>query len=144
MDITVKYAEQHPDSVGACLAPTWALVGGWKHYYYAEKVARAKECGAAGTPEHLKLVQRLAQWSQYQPLTQAMYTDMYVRLLRYRFAANRAPFLELASRESVTLVCYCAGVHAGEFCHRGLAVEVLYNVATKTLGRTALVGGETV
>jgi len=73
LDITVKSAT----GIGRLLAPTWAMVGGVKH------------------------------WKQYNALTPEEYTALYYELLRSRFSADRQPFLDLVHRERLVLLCFC-------------------------------------
>ena len=74
LDITVKSATGN----GVVLAPTWAMVGGVKH------------------------------WQGCEPLTQEQYTDRFYELLRARFRANHQPFFELIQRDRLVLVCFCS------------------------------------
>src|SRR5689334_22631459 len=73
LDITVKSAT----GSGIALAPTWAMVGGVKH------------------------------WQGYELLTQQQYADRYYELLRTRYRTNCQQFLELIRRERLVLLCYC-------------------------------------
>lgn len=73
LDITVKSAK----GIGELLAPTWALVGGYKH------------------------------WHGYTALTDQQYTALYLDLLRRRYRANEQAFIELIQRPQLVLVCYC-------------------------------------
>jgi len=73
LDITVKSAK----GLGKILAPTWALVGGYK-------------C-----------------WQDYAPLTDQQYTTLYLDLLRARYRVNAQAFIEIIQREHVVLLCYC-------------------------------------
>src|SRR5258708_38983906 len=73
LDITVKSAT----GIGRLLAPTWAMVGGVKH------------------------------WNRYKTLTSEEYTALYYELLRNRFRADRQPFLDLVQREYLVLLCFC-------------------------------------
>jgi len=100
IDITVK-----GDKVGACLAPTWELVGGHK--------------AAAG---HEKFV------GKYPPLTDEEYTEAYKELLRERYRKDKQPFLDLLSRERLVLKCYCNS-NPDTFCHRHIAKDVLRRIA---------------
>lgn len=77
LDITVKSASD----AGRILAPTWALVGGHKH------------------------------WAGYAPLTDDQYTALYLDILRGRYRENEQAFIELICRAETVLLCYCpAGV----------------------------------
>src|SRR5215475_2584125 len=73
LDSRVKSAE----GIGKILAPTWALVGGHKH------------------------------WQGKTPLTDEQYTDQYLDLLRTRYRANEQAFIDIIQREHVVLLCYC-------------------------------------
>lgn len=73
LDITVKSAT----GIGELLAPTWALVGGYKH------------------------------WQGYSPLNEAQYTEHYLELLRTRYRSNEQAFLAIAQRPQLVLLCYC-------------------------------------
>jgi hypothetical protein len=73
LDITVKSAT----GVGRLLAPTWAMVGGVKH------------------------------WKHDKALTSEAYTTLYYDLLRSRFRADRQPFLDLVQRGRLVLLCFC-------------------------------------
>ncbi len=101
---------QSGEGLGCLLAPTWALVGGHKHFEALENQDSAA----------------IAKWARYTPLSEADYTDGYLKLLRTRYAADKEPFLDLLNRERVTLTCYCG---AGDFCHRHIAVKVLEKIA---------------
>ncbi len=101
---------QSGEGLGSILAPTWALVGGYKHFE-----AQQNQDHAA-----------LAKWARYTPLSEAEYTDGYLKLLRARYATDKQPFLDLLNRDRVTLTCYCG---AGDFCHRHIAVQVLEKIA---------------
>src|SRR5258706_10083831 len=72
-DITVKSAT----GIGKLLTPTWAMVGGVKH------------------------------WKQYKALTPEDYTALYYDLLRSRFREDRQPFLDLIQRDQLVLLCFC-------------------------------------
>ena len=100
LDITVKSAT----GPGQVLAPTWALVGGYKN------------------------------WQGYVPLTEQQYTETYLDLLRVRYRANEQAFIEIIQREHVVLLCYCrAGVFCHRYlalevlekiaCAKGLPVQ---------------------
>ncbi len=54
------------------------------------------------------------------------YRERYMTLLRSRYKADPAPFLQILNRKRVVLKCYCP---AGEFCHRRIAVEILTKIA---------------
>ncbi len=73
LDITVKNAK----GIGETLAPTWALVGGHKH------------------------------WQGYTALTDQQYTEIYLDLLSSRYRANEQAFVELIQRPQLILLCYC-------------------------------------
>lgn len=73
LDITVKSAK----GIGEILAPTWTLVGGYKH------------------------------WHGYAVLTDQQYTELYLDLLRSRYRANEQAFIELIQRPQLILLCYC-------------------------------------
>ncbi|MCC7447111.1 MAG: hypothetical protein IT324_06830 [Anaerolineae bacterium] len=67
--------------LGQLLAPTWNLVGGYKH------------------------------WHGYTPLTDQQYTTLYLDLLRTRYRANEQAFIDLIQCPTLVLLCYCqAGV----------------------------------
>ena len=93
LDVTMKSGA----GIGVLLAPIKAMVYGYK----------------AGTGD-----QRFA--GQYQPLSEAEYTEQYLALLRQRFSANREAFHQLVQRESITLQCYCG---RDTFCHRRILAE---------------------
>lgn len=113
IDITVKTGTK---GVGACLAPTWELVGGHKHF-------RAKNEGwplVAGDGK--------PQWfCQHVPLSNEQYTEKYLTLLRERWKADASPFIELLKCDKLVLGCYC---DPDEFCHRKLAADVLIKLAS--------------
>ncbi len=73
LDITVKSAK----GLGKMLAPTWAMVGGIKH------------------------------WQGFEILTPEAYIRRYYALLRARYQADERPFVELLSQEHLVLLCYC-------------------------------------
>jgi hypothetical protein len=73
LDITVKSAK----GIGEILAPTWALVGGYKH------------------------------WQGYTALTNEQYTNLYLDLLRSRYRTNEQAFIQLIQRPQLVLLCYC-------------------------------------
>ncbi len=101
LDTTVKSGA----GLGKLLAPTWELVGGVKRHETQGRDPR---------------------WLKYTPLTHEQYTDDYYALLRERYKADAAPFIELVQRERLVICCYCA---AGAFCHRHLAVDILSKIA---------------
>src|SRR5262249_29208133 len=72
LHITVKSA----NGIGTLLAPTWALVGGHKH------------------------------WHGYSALTDAQYIEKYLDLLRSRYRANEQAFIELIQHPQLVLLCY--------------------------------------
>src|SRR5260221_1877531 len=94
--------------LGKVLAPTWELVGGVKG------------------------------WKGYTQLSPEQYTERYYELLRARFRANSAAFLEILEREEIALACYC---RQGVFCHRHLAVDILEKIA-QSRGLPFVRGGE--
>jgi len=100
-DTTVKSGS----GLGKLLAPTWELVGSVKRHETQGRDAR---------------------WLKYAPLTHEQYTDGYYALLRERYKADAASFMELVQRERLVICCYCA---AGTFCHRHLAVDILSKIA---------------
>jgi len=140
LDITVKYAEEHPEYLGACLAPTWEMVGGIKHWFYRNEEERLTWANLTDTAEYSKVLERLNKWKSNRPITAQEYTDQYLTLLRFRYARNPKPFIEIASMESVTMVCYCAGGML-QYCHRALAIEPVSKVA-EHLHRIPVILGE--
>ena len=113
LDTTVKSG----GGLGKLLAPTWVLVGGVKRHETQDRDAR---------------------WLKYRPLTHEQYTDGYYGLLRERYKAASAPFMELVQRERLVICCYCA---ASAFCHRHLAVDILSKIAAYH-GLPIMCGGE--
>ena len=140
LDITVKYAEEHPEYVGACLAPTWEMVGGLKHWFYKCELERLTWANNKDSAEGFKVYQRLLKWQSNPQVTPQQYIDQYLTLLRFRYACNPKPFIEIASMESVTMVCYCAGGML-QYCHRALAIEPISKVA-EHLHRIPVILGE--
>lgn len=141
IDITVAYAEKNPEYVGSCLAPTWNMVGGIKHWIYANEVQELRWENLTGTEEYKLAFERLTRWSKVPQLSELGYAEEYRKLMRSRFHSMRNKFEQIASMDQVTMVCYCAGVHTGKFCHRTLAIEYVHAVA-KAIGRTPIVVGE--
>jgi hypothetical protein len=140
LDITVKYAEEHPDYLGACLAPTWDMVGGIKHWFYAAEVQQLVWANRKDSKEYREAFERLLKWQSNPLITPTQYAEQYLTLLRFRYARNPQPFIAIASLESVTMVCYCAG-KMQQHCHRALAIEPISKVAQR-MGRTPIILGE--
>lgn len=140
LDITVKYAAEHPDYLGACLAPTWDMVGGIKHWFYAAEVDRMVWADNRDAAEYKQAVQRRDKWKSNQPITPTQYAERYLDLLRQRYLRNPQLFIAIASLESVTMVCYCTGAMQ-QYCHRALAIEPISKVVER-LGRTPVILGE--
>jgi len=127
LDITVKSG----DGPGKCLAPTWDLVAGFKLFEAQQSRAQAQDVNNA--KQLAEANSEIERWGKnkltgepLQPLDENTYTERYLDLLRKRYQADKQPFLDILTRESATLTCYCA---PGVFCHRHLAVEVLDKVA---------------
>lgn len=113
LDTTVKSGV----GLGKLLAPTWELVGGVKRHETQNRDPR---------------------WLKYAPLTHDQYTDGYYALLRDRYKAALAPFMQLIQRERLVVCCYCA---AETFCHRHLAVDILSKISAHH-GLPIMCGGE--
>lgn len=58
------------------------------------------------------------------------YTDVFKKIMRERYQADKDHWLKLFQFEEVALACYCP---AGQFCHRHLVRDYAQGVA-KTLG----------
>jgi len=64
-------------------------------------------------------------------ITDEMYTEQYLALLRDRYGSWRRSFydlLELGRDSEVAIACYCS---PGKFCHRHLSINVLRKIAEK-------------
>jgi hypothetical protein len=115
INATVKSGE----GLGDVLAPTWALVAGHKLYQAeqrqdAAEVERWQHSKVTGNPT--------------EPLSEAEYTERYLKILRTRYAENKQPFLDILAQPQATITCYCA---PGTFCHRHIAADVLGKIAEK-------------
>lgn len=71
-------------------------------------------------------------------ITEAQYTDAYMRLIRAKYRANQAQFDALLELPEIVLCCFC---NAGAFCHRHLAVDILEKIASRR-GIVFVRGGE--
>jgi uncharacterized protein YeaO (DUF488 family) len=59
------------------------------------------------------------------------YVEQYTALMRQRYQANPAAFLEALSSDELIVCCYCKDTHATtKHCHRYILVEILEKVAT--------------
>jgi hypothetical protein len=58
------------------------------------------------------------------------YRQQYTELMRQRYQANPAAFLEALSSDELIVCCYCRDTHATtQHCHRYILVEILEKVA---------------
>lgn len=58
------------------------------------------------------------------------YRQQYTELMRQRYQANPAAFLEAVSSDELIVCCYCRDTHATtRHCHRYILVEILEKVA---------------
>ena len=58
------------------------------------------------------------------------YRDQYTDLMRQRYAANTAAFLEALSSDELIVCCYCSDTHVTtRHCHRYLLVDILEKIA---------------
>lgn len=105
IDITIKSGT----GPGAILAPTWALVAGYKLH-------RQLEAGEEVDP----------RWRFYHPISWKEYTEAYLRLLRERYRAHETHFLDLLDMSELVLCCYC---QPEDDCHRHLAADILMKIA---------------
>ena len=64
----------------------------------------------------------LMVWYQQGDISQALYTDVYLKCMAQSRVANREEWDKLTKRKRVVLTCYC---RAGVFCHRVLLAEYL-------------------
>ena len=55
-------------------------------------------------------------------LTQEEYTKVYLSMMRKVFDVHHGELMEVVSRSSITLLCYC---RTGDFCHRLLLADIL-------------------
>ncbi|MBK8032194.1 MAG: hypothetical protein IPK17_22490 [Chloroflexi bacterium] len=97
--------------------PTWDMVGGIKHWFYAAEVQQLVWANRKDSKEYREAFERLLKWQSNPLITPTQYAVKYLNLLRQRYWENPAPFIEIASMESVTMVCYCVG-GMQQHCHR--------------------------
>lgn len=100
LDTSVKSA-----STGKLLAPSWDIVGGHKRWQDEQDGYVAPD------------------WTlRYAPVDDVEYARRYIKLLRNRYAQDKAAFETLLNCDELVLGCYCV---LGNFCHRELAAIVL-------------------
>src|SRR5262249_13389955 len=69
------------------------------------------------------------QWKQHE-IPWETYHQLYTELMRQRYKADPAAFLEALSSDELILCCYCPDTHATtRQCHRYLLVDIMEKVA---------------
>lgn len=71
-------------------------------------------------------------------VTEKQYLDRYITMMHNSFMNNRSAWVELLSKDIVTLVCFCP---RGTFCHRYALVDILI-VFGRELGVEVVYRGE--
>ena len=115
LDVTRKSAG--PD--GIVFAPSWAILG---PALKAREVAEWLLKASLWEREAAERIEREA-WEAYVPA--------YLAEMRESWRANRHAWRALLSRESVTLVCYCADPAR---CHRTLLAGILAKLGSNDAG----------
>ena len=68
--------------------------------------------------------------SKQNTISWQTYIEQYTALMRQRYQANPAAFLEALSSDELIVCCYCKDTHATtKHCHRYILVEILEKVA---------------
>jgi len=68
--------------------------------------------------------------SKQNTISWQSYIEEYTALMRQRYRANPAAFLEALSSDELIVCCYCKDTHATtKHCHRYILVEILEKVA---------------
>jgi hypothetical protein len=73
---------------------------------------------------------KMVMASKQNTISWQSYIEEYTALMRQRYQANPAAFLEALSSDELIVCCYCKDTHATtKHCHRYLLVEILEKVA---------------
>jgi uncharacterized protein YeaO (DUF488 family) len=121
LDITRATADKYLDAPGRFWAPRWRIVADAKRAF-----AHAEVCRSRGELQRADQIAANAWW-KYE---RAYHDEMVISFRRHRDA-----WVELLARDSVTLVCYCAGPST---CHRRLLAGYLGQLGAVVVGeRTA-------
>jgi hypothetical protein len=73
---------------------------------------------------------KMVMQSKRDEITWDEYRRQYMDLMRQRYQANPAAFLEALSSDELIVCCYCKDTHdTTKHCHRYLLVEILEKVA---------------
>ncbi|MBE2182448.1 MAG: hypothetical protein IAE89_03380 [Anaerolineae bacterium] len=73
---------------------------------------------------------KMVMASKQDEITWDEYRRQYTALMRQRYQANPAAFLEVLSSAELIVCCYCKDTHATtKHCHRYILVEILQKVA---------------
>jgi hypothetical protein len=73
---------------------------------------------------------KMVMASKRDEITWDEYRSQYTALMRQRYQANPAAFLEALSSDELIVCCYCKDTHATtKHCHRYILVEILEKVA---------------
>ena len=73
---------------------------------------------------------KLVMASKQNTITWQSYIEQYTALMRQRYQANPAAFLEALNSDELIVCCYCKDTHATtKHCHRYILVEILEKVA---------------
>ncbi len=73
---------------------------------------------------------KMVMASKQNTISWQTYIEQYTALMRQRYQANPAAFLEALSSAELIVCCYCKDTHATtKHCHRYILVEILEKVA---------------
>ena len=73
---------------------------------------------------------KMVMASKQNTISWQSYIEEYTALMRQRYQANPAAFLEALSSAELIVCCYCKDTHATtKHCHRYILVEILEKVA---------------
>ncbi len=73
---------------------------------------------------------QMVMQSKRNEITWDEYRQQYTALMRQRYQANTAAFLEALNSDELIVCCYCRDTHmTTQHCHRYILVEILEKVA---------------
>jgi len=73
---------------------------------------------------------KMVMASKQNMISWQTYVEQYTALMRQRYQANPAAFLEALNSDELIVCCYCKDTHATtRHCHRYILIEILEKVA---------------
>lgn len=106
------------------------LATGRIHDKHADMLDITVMSGKGGAGDVLTPTWDIVQYVKSGEITPEEYTELYLKLLRNRYADRPSEFHDLLKRERIVMACYC-GTEVNH-CHRHVAADVLRKIGLAT------------